>query len=88
MVPFHRSASWKFNMAQANANGALPGGFAKPREVRHATLRAEWMQSGIFDIPACNMDAAKDVLTGMAFRCNRTKQQYNPCKNLKVFLLA
>lgn len=51
IVPFRRSALWKFNVAQVNANGALPGGFAKLHEVRHATLCAEWMQSDIFGIP-------------------------------------
>lgn len=53
--------------------GALPEGFGKPREVTHITLYAEWMKFGIFDISTCNMDAGKDVLTGI--QGNLTEQQ-------------
>jgi len=62
-------------MTQTNANRALSVEFAKPCEVRCATLCGGWMQSGIFDILTRSMDAARDVLTGMAFRCNLTEQQ-------------
>lgn len=73
MNSFTRSAPWKFHMAQLNVNGALPEGFARLREVTHITLHAEWMKFVIFDILTCNMDAGKDVLTGI--QGNLTEQQ-------------
>lgn len=60
-------------MAQVNVNGALPEGFARLHEVTHITLHAAWMKFSIFDIPTCNIDAGKDVLTGI--QGNLTEQQ-------------